>query len=292
MTISAGSFNPNGGVAHEVPGGYRLSGRWTLGSGSCHASWFIAGAIVLRDGAPIMQANGVPVMRELFFPATDTTVIDTWDSTGLRGTASHDYAVEDVFVPAERSCWFMEPPVETGPLYQMAPIAMFAAFISAVSLGIARHALDEFVTLSQSKVPVLSHTVLADKPVANAKLGRAKALIESGHAYIRGTLESQWTAVTDGHRPTMTDRGALWLAASHAGQSALEAIELLYSAAGADAIYATSALDRCLRDARTAVQHICTQETNYEVAGRLASGRVEATMASSWVMDYRGEGIA
>jgi indole-3-acetate monooxygenase len=289
--VTAGAFRPNGNAV-EVKGGYRVTGRWPQGSGSCHASWFLGGAVILRDGQPVIGPSGMPTMREFWFPADETQVIDTWTTTGLRGTASHDYAVEDVFVPAERSCWFMEPPVETGPLYQMAPIAMFAAFISAVSLGIARHALDEFVTLSQSKVPVLSHTVLADKPVANAKLGRAKALIESGHAYIRGTLESQWTAVTDGHRPTMTDRGALWLAASHAGQSALEAIELLYSAAGADAIYATSALDRCLRDARTAVQHICTQETNYEVAGRLASGRVEATMASSWVMDYRGEGIA
>jgi alkylation response protein AidB-like acyl-CoA dehydrogenase len=109
---------------------------------------------------------------------------------------------------------------------------------------------------------------------------------------VRGLLAEQWTAVDGGHRPTMADRGALWLASSHAGQTALEAIELLYGAAGADSVYATSALDRCLRDARTAVQHICTQEVNYEVAGRLASGRVESTMASHWTMDYRGEGIA
>ena len=34
----------------------------------------------------------------------------------------------------------------------MAPIAMFATFIAAVSLGIARHALEAFVALSQSKV--------------------------------------------------------------------------------------------------------------------------------------------
>ena len=64
-TIAAGAFNPGGGVAHEVEGGYRLTGRWSLGSGSTHATWFIAGAVVLRDGQPVMQANGVPLMREL-----------------------------------------------------------------------------------------------------------------------------------------------------------------------------------------------------------------------------------
>ena len=148
---------------------------------------------------------------------------------------------------------------EAGPLYRMAPVAMISTFIGAVPLGIARHALDEFVALSQSKLPVLSQDVLADKPVANSKVGRAKALIESGHAYVRGLLAEQWAAVGGGHRPTMADRGALWLASSHAGQTALEAIELLY---------------------------------NNEVAGRLASGRVDVTKASHWTMDYRGEGIA
>jgi hypothetical protein len=207
------------------------------------------------------------------------------------GSASHDYAVDEVYVPAERSWWFMEPPVEDGPLYQMAPIAMFACFISAVCLGIARHALAEYIELSQTKVPVLSDAVLADKPVANTKLGRAKALIESGHAYVRAALAQQWDAVCGGHRPTMAERGAQWLAAAHAGQTALDAVELLYSAGGADSIYATSALDRCLRDVRTAVQHICPQEVNYEVAGRLAAGRLEATMASHWIIDYRNEGL-
>jgi alkylation response protein AidB-like acyl-CoA dehydrogenase len=288
--VTAGAFRPNG-VAVEVEGGYRLTGRWPQGSGACHADWFLGGAMVMRDGEPVIGPTGMPTMRELWFPAEDVEIIDTWTTTGLRGTASHDYAVEDIFVPAERSCWFMEPPTEPGPLFQMAPIAMFSTFISAVPLGIARHALDEFVALSQSKVPVLSQDVLADKPVANTKVGRARAIIESGRAFVRGRLAEEWGAVSNGRRPTMSDRGALWLASTHAGQTALEAIELLYGAAGADAVYATSALDRCLRDARTAVQHICTQEVNYEVAGRLTSGRVDGTMASHWIMDYRGEGV-
>ena len=290
-TVTAGAFRPNG-TAVEVDGGYRVSGRWPLGSGACHANWFLGGAVIVREGQPVIGPTGMPMMREFWFPAAETQVIDTWTSTGLRGTASHDYAVDDVFVPAERSCWFMEPPVEPGPLYRMAPIAMFSAFIGAVPLGIARHALDAFIELSQTKLPALSPVVLADKPVANTKLGRARALVESGHTYLRGRLAEQWAAVCGGHQQTMADRGALWLAATHAGQTALEAIELLYGAAGADAVYATSALDRCLRDARTAVQHICTQEVNYEVAGRLTSGRVDGTMASHWIMDYRGEGIA
>jgi alkylation response protein AidB-like acyl-CoA dehydrogenase len=230
----------------------------------------------------------MPLMREVFFPASVAEVIDTWDSTGLRGTASHDVAVTDVIVPTSHTMWFQEPPTVDRPLYHMPPIAMFVTFISAVSLGIARHAIDEFVTLANSKSVMLSTDMLADKATVQERVGRAHALVDSGRRSLTATLSDLWLEVQAGHPPTMADRGALWLAATHAAHSALEAIDLLYSAAGAASVYRTSALDRCLRDARTAVQHIGTQEVNYELAGRRLLGR--DTVPSQWMIDYRGEG--
>ena len=89
-----------------------------------------------------------------------------------------------------------------------------------------------------------------------------------------------------GGQTTIRDRGALWLAATHAGQTALEAA-LRRGRSGRGLRHERA--DRCLRDARTAVPHICTQEINSEVTGRLASGRVDATMAShgSWTTGAR-----
>ena len=286
-TISAGAFRPDG-VAVEVEGGYRLSGRWALGSGSSHATWFVGGGVILRDGQPVIGPMGFPLVREFFFPASDTEVIDTWDATGLRGTASHDYAVSDIFVPASRTLWFQEPPASDRPLYRMPPVAMFATFIGAVPLGIARHAVDEFVELAKSKVPSLAKSVLADKAVAQDRLGRAHGLVTGGRAYLTATLDDLWQRVQAGHTPTMADRAPLWLAATHAAKGALAAIELLYTAAGADSVYARSPLDRCLRDARTAVQHICTQEANFELAGRLLLGG--EVVPSVWAIDLRREG--
>jgi indole-3-acetate monooxygenase len=182
-TIAAGAFRPDG-TAVEVEGGYRVTGRWSLASGSSHANWYIAGCIVLRDGEPVIGPTGAPLLRELFFPASVTEIIDTWDSTGLRGTASHHYAVSDVFVPASHTMWFQEPPANDGPLYRMPPVAMFATFIGAVTLGIARHAVDEFVILADAKKQALSPTVLADKPMAQDRLGRAHALVSGGRRYL------------------------------------------------------------------------------------------------------------
>jgi indole-3-acetate monooxygenase len=92
-------------------GGFRVTGRWPLASGSSHANWYVAGCVIVKDGEPVIGPTGAPLMREVFFAAAVTEIIDTWDSTGLRGTASHDYAVSDVFVPASHTMWFQEPPV-------------------------------------------------------------------------------------------------------------------------------------------------------------------------------------
>jgi alkylation response protein AidB-like acyl-CoA dehydrogenase len=86
----------------------------------------------------------------------------------------------------------------------------------------------------------------------------------------------------------MADRGALWLAATHAAHASLRAIDLLYTTAGATSVHQDCALDRCLRDARTAVQHAVTQEVNYELAGRARLGR--PVVPSLWALDDRGEG--
>ena len=286
-TIAAGAFQPLG-FAEEVEGGFRVTGRWPLASGSSHANWYVAGCIVVRDGQPVIGPLGIPMMREVFFPASVTDVIDTWDSTGLRGTASNDYAVADVFVPESHTFWFQEQPSCDRSLYRMPPVAMFATFIGAVPLGIARHAMDEFAALANSKTPPLSTTVLADKAVAQATLGRAHAVVAAGRAYLVGALSDLWVRVEAGHAPTMADRGELWLAATHVAHSALEAVNMLYSAAGASAVYASSPFDRCMRDARTVVQHITTQESNFELVGRRLLGREE--FPNMQAIDYRGEG--
>jgi alkylation response protein AidB-like acyl-CoA dehydrogenase len=285
-SIIAGTFRP-AGRARRIGGGYRVQGRWPFASGSSHADWFLCGCTIQEGDDPIM-ASGRPVLREMFVPVSEVEIIDTWDSTGLRGTASHDFAVVDAFVPEHRTFWFAEPPVCDRPLYWMPAIGVFASYVVAVTLGIARHALDEFYALAPVKKPTWSPAPLAEKPVVHDIVGRADVALRAGRAYLAGTVADQWDKVLNGRRPDPEDHGALWLASTHVAQSALAVIESLYTAAGAASVYATCGLDRCLRDARTAVQHVVLQTSNFEYQGRLLLGQ-DGSPPPWLLIDFRKE---
>ena len=100
--ITCGVFAPLG-RAVPTEGGYRVSGRWPFASGCEHSAWRMGGTMVMGDKGPELLPNGAPDVRSVLFRADETKVIDTWDTSGLRGTGSHDLEVSDVVVPRSRT---------------------------------------------------------------------------------------------------------------------------------------------------------------------------------------------
>jgi alkylation response protein AidB-like acyl-CoA dehydrogenase len=226
---TAGAFRPFGGAV-VVDGGYRVTGRWPLGSGCQHSAWIVGGCRVLDGDQPRLRSDEAPVTRILFFPAADCEVLDTWHSIGLRGTGSHDYAVADVFVPAARSLAFRDPPVEPGPLYAMPTIALFATVLAAVPLGIARHAIDILLEIAETKIASRSRRALREDVTMQANLGQAEAMLRSGRAFLYETLGEAWRVVSAGQTLSVQQRAMLWLASTHAATAAKQATELMFSA--------------------------------------------------------------
>src|SRR5438309_2208910 len=108
------------GAASAVDGGYRLTGKWDFASGCRQARWMGAHCHVLEaDGALRLNRFGRPTVRTLLFPASDATLIDTWRTIGLCGTASDSYCVNDMFVSEAFSTTREDPTLrrERGPLY-------------------------------------------------------------------------------------------------------------------------------------------------------------------------------
>jgi alkylation response protein AidB-like acyl-CoA dehydrogenase len=251
-----------------VQGGYRVTGRQGFATGCRHATWIAALAQVVEDGRPRLQPDGTPEARFLFVPVAEAELLDTWHVRGLRGTGTHHFAVENAFVPAERSVLYDGAPlVETGPLYRIPRTLVFASGDAAVALGVARAALEAFGDLAGAKTPQWTAGLLRDQPMAQAEVGRAEASLRGGRAFLMEAVSEAWNAATIG--ALGPDRQAtLRLATTHAIRLATEVVEAVYTASGATAIYESHVLQRHFQDIHVISQHVQSRRSYYGYVGR------------------------
>ncbi len=270
-TIMAGSGPPKG-RAVAVPGGYRLTGSWTQGSNIRLAAWVLAGCHLYDGERPHLGPDGAPVYLRCVLPASEVEIFDTWHTTGMRGTGSHDFAINDVFIPEERVHRGTDASRRPQPLYQFVGWTHVAH--AALGLGIARVAIDEFIALAGGKSATWHATEgrLATRTTIQAKVALAEALVGSGRAYVRDATRDLWETVSRRETPSPSQRAVYRLAVAQAYAHAVQAVDLVYTLAGATAIYTRSRLDRCLRDIHTAGAHVWVAPDTYELAGRLLLG--------------------
>lgn len=252
-----------------VPGGYRVTGRQGFSTGCRHAAWLAAHAQVVVDGQPRLQPDGRPETRFLFVPIAEGELLDTWHVRGLRGTGTHHFAVNDVFVPEERSLLSDPAPplVETGPLYQIPRTLLFASGDASVAIGAARAALDAFVELAGAKTPRRVTGLLRDQAMVQGDVGLAEGRLRSGRALLTEAVGDMWTAAT-ACSISLEQRAGLRLATTHAIRQAAEVVDAVYNAAGATSIFESHVLQRYFQDIHVITQHIQARRAHYELVGR------------------------
>ena len=120
--------------AQPVEGGYRISGKWRFASGCHHARWL---------GAH-MPVAGTGKVRTMLFPKSSVQMNDIWHTIGLRGTASNEYVVQDLFVPQRFSTSRDNPAErrEDGLLYRFSSNQLYSCGFAGVGLGIARGTIE------------------------------------------------------------------------------------------------------------------------------------------------------
>ncbi|MGH2371180.1 MAG: acyl-CoA dehydrogenase family protein, partial [Chloroflexota bacterium] len=160
------------GRATEVEGGYSLEGEWPFASGCTHTTWLMGAAAVYGpDGEARRQANGAPDTRMLLVPTFAARIVDTWQVSGLRGTGSHTVAVTGLFVPHDQTASpVRDRRAPAGPLDAIPDGLLFAAGFSAVTMGIARGALDAFIALAAVKKPRDARRVLQEDAVVQTEV--------------------------------------------------------------------------------------------------------------------------
>ncbi len=275
MGVLVGTLNPTG-KAVAAPGGYRVTGRWSYGSFIGYGDWVLGNCITADATGPRQAADGGPEFRLCLFPRADVEVFDIWHVGGLRATGSNDFQVTDLFVPERHTIPlvdFQPPPRRPGPLYAVPMTSTFVSCIATVALGIARAAIELLIEIGAEKRTAGSSTVLRDKPMAQADLARAEALLGAGRAYLFGELGTMWEDAVAGRAIELRARAAVRLAACHATQCAIQVVDLMYQSAGGAALFQSGRLERCLRDVHAAGQHIAVNmQANLEPVGRVLFG--------------------
>jgi indole-3-acetate monooxygenase len=265
---------PNDCTARAVPGGYRVTGQWSFASGCRHSSWIGAhGCVVEPDGSLRLNRFGRPTLRTWLFPVEQATLLDTWDTIGLRGTASDSYRVDDLFVAEEFSSTREDPELrrEPGRLYAFPQQTLYSVGISSVALGLARGMLDAFIELACRKTP--RGTVrLADSGVVQAEIAKCEAKLGAARAYLLDTLGEIYE-VADSVAPIdVPARGRVRLAGTHAISTAVAVADYTYKAAGVDAIFPGSPFMRRFRDIHTVSQQIQSRDVHFETCGQILLG--------------------
>jgi indole-3-acetate monooxygenase len=274
-TFIAGAFHPPM-RATPTNGGYLINGRSPLAS-NVHEAKFIFVSALVMDGDQPKMINGMPALVAVFLNAANVQIMDTWYTIGMKATDSNDIVANGVFVPAHLS-YFLDPAIQPNKYYSTSLYKYPALGVSVVSLippvalAVARNAINELKSMAASKVPFGSAVAMKDRGSIQRKLGMAEAMVQSGTAYLHHVIRKYWNKTIDGEFLSMEERADLLLASTYTNQCCVQAVDLMYSAAGSTAIYTKNKLSKYMCDIQVIRQHGFSNESRFETAAQVYLG--------------------
>ncbi|MGV9353448.1 acyl-CoA dehydrogenase family protein [Streptomyces misionensis] len=269
-TITAGALLPTG-TAERTDGGYRIGGRWRFASCVNHCQVLMASCMVQERGRPVPDPlTGEPRQWRVFAARPEQfQVLDTWHTTGLAGSGSHDYQTEDLFVPDDHVFTLARP--RRDRVLLRTPDAVQRK-MPGIPLGLARAALDHVIGLAAGRRDRETGTPWLDDPRVHEAIGRSEMELAAARAGVYETLRVQWELLDSGGGDLRAARVGTALARTFAFRTARGIVQRLYDLVGGSAVYRTSPLDRWLRDANTMCQHAVAQDAVLQMAGVVALG--------------------
>src|SRR4029453_15996842 len=108
--------------------------------------------------------------------------------------------------------------------------------LSAVALGVVRHAIDVLLEIAGAKVPAGTRATLRERPLAQLQIGRAEGLLRAARAYLYAAYDDVWQRGESGAPFDVTARAEARLASVTATKLAAQAVDLVHDAAGMTAV--------------------------------------------------------
>ncbi|WP_197376000.1 acyl-CoA dehydrogenase family protein [Mycolicibacterium baixiangningiae] len=245
-----GSAHPTG-RSTEVPGGVRVSGRWSYASGCDDAQWAVLGAPIFEGDRQRDEPTGPLGWTQVLVPTSSLAIDRTWDMAGLRGTGSHTLVADDVFVPASH---MMQP--DLADAQAMGRFVAVSLTTFAPLLGIAQAALDHVASiLTERRPPMSAYANMTESPSARQLFADATLLLAGAR---RGVLHI--AATVDGLSPGQRELSAveeaeLRMELISAAKQCRQAVELLLDLHGSSSFATSNPLQRMWRDLAVGTRH-------------------------------------
>jgi indole-3-acetate monooxygenase len=270
LPVVAGQLAPRG-TGKPVAGGYVVTGRWGFSSGILHADWLL-GAFktdaAAGDGAASDGGTGFGRMVVFAVPKSDAEVIDNWYVAGLQGTGSLDFRVDDLFVPEEMTYDLGIPAVRGGDLFRLGMPAFVSNEVPPLCVGLARRALDDMTELALKTTRFAGGPTVGDRAVFHKELGRAETKLRAARLVHREAMADCWEMACAGDPPSEERQLAVTAASVFAVETAAEVVSDLFRYGGGRVLALSNPMQRHLRNALAARQHLALSEEGYEAAGR------------------------
>lgn len=277
-----GSWSPSG-IATPVEGGYKITGRWQFGSGVWHSSWASVAAVVQHEEPP-----KYPDLRTFMIPRSDLEVIDTWFTSGLRGTGKHGHR-------GQRRLRASAPGAGIWPTGTRAvavrgtarfchlPDSVVLRLVhvaAAPAVGMALGTVELFTEKIKTRVMRYSMQEQSKLATAHRRMGHVAAQAESARTLLLHTVRDVEDKLRSGEGLTTEDRVAVRRNCAYIVEVCKQAIGEAVEACGASAQYEDSPLQRHLRDVNTLSTHVVYDtDSAYELFGRVELGLPPGSVA-------------
>jgi len=245
------------GTFTRVDGGVLMNGTWNYASGVRHADWAMLTAI---------EAVEQPSVTLAVISTADATVHGDWNVMALKGTGSVSITAKDVFVPTALTVDPMEPPKRGGAIYGLNYPIFVAGENLGFTFGVCNRFIDELVVYARGKSRGFDGR-LADRGAFQYELGKSSQQLQAVQAHALATLATVDDAMENGNEFTSRDEAAVAAMTAYCTETAVSAISRLMSFAGAGALFNSSPLQRCFRDAQGSAQHLVASNQSLDRYG-------------------------
>jgi alkylation response protein AidB-like acyl-CoA dehydrogenase len=252
------------GRAERVDGGYRFYGHKHFGSLTPVWDWLITYGLDTADLDDPKIMHGV-MARD----AADYKIVETWDTLGMRATASQDTVIEGAFVPDHQIIRTTRPGFAGADEFILTIFGRFEPAVANIYTGLAERARDLAIERIKTKRSVAQMTrSMAYHPGVQRAI--ADIVIEvDGIIAHADRIAEDWT--------NGVDHGDMWAAKLvaakyHCVEGAFRAVDRAMDVSGGRGMFKGDELERLYRDARCGRFHPANAMTVHEIVGKSALG--------------------